>query len=252
MFNPEEVAAAARKAARMLGESGAAGRVEKPVLTFNGDVTGKTMLNGMVMISNTVMDLSNVTNVVMISDPTVAEQMGTPSRVEYGKETLTVRKEDGVQYLNNGAVDVAKSVDGAGVFVMCMLGSEIGIEDVEVALYVSLIEFAETIHPIDPKFIPAGVGGGLPVVELTTIVPIDGTQAILTADETAAIQAAAAMNMPCIGRVSIGAPGNAVVIVFSLMPVEENFVAYESYLSSAGKSIVLSVEDGVGAASVMD
>lgn len=47
--------------------------------------------------------------------------------------------------------------------------------DVEGIGYVSRVEFTETIHPIDPKYLPESIGGGLPVVvDLNTFSTTDG------------------------------------------------------------------------------
>jgi hypothetical protein len=56
----------------------------------------------------------------------------------------------------------------------------------------------ETIHPIDPKFIPGAV---LPVVEISTNPSTEG--APLTAEESAAIQAAFDTGMPCVVKINL-------------------------------------------------
>lgn len=61
--------------------------------------------------------------------------------------------------------------------------------------WVSTIEY-ETITPIDPKYLPSGGGGGLPVVTLSTVVPVNAEDAILSAEESAAFALAAEKQTP--------------------------------------------------------
>lgn len=72
----------------------------------------------------------------------------------------------------------------------------------------------ETIHPIDPKFLPAGVGGaGLPVVELTTKASLaeEGAEVTLTAEEAALLDAAWEKKLPCV--ISTGVEGMTDVLM---------------------------------------
>lgn len=77
------------------------------------------------------------------------------------------------------------------------------------------IEFTETIHPIDPKYIPQIPaeklpGAVLPVVELSTIPTVEGAQ--LTEMEVAAIKATE--GMPFIGKFQLDIAGTGTPIPF--------------------------------------
>ena len=70
-----------------------------------------------------------------------------------------------------------------------------GLDDREYTL--GIYTQTETITPIDPKYLPSGGGGGLPVVELSTEIV---NEAVLTADEGAMLTAAAGKRLPTVLR----------------------------------------------------
>lgn len=63
--------------------------------------------------------------------------------------------------------------------------------DISVSRAITVKLVTETIHPIDPKYIPGAV---LPVVEITTAITVDGAE--LTAEEAAKLDSL--NGMPCI------------------------------------------------------
>lgn len=126
-------------------------------LTFDGNIAGKeldtSMEITMVRISDEVSDLNTVKKIVVMAhdgERMVAHEI---------TEGFTVDDiGDGVYILfENGTPWVAISHNGTYV---AYIGEETIVE-----LYVSRVEFAETIHPIDPKYLPGAV---LPVVEITS------------------------------------------------------------------------------------
>lgn len=53
----------------------------------------------------------------------------------------------------------------------------------------------ETVHTIDPKYLPSGIGGGLPTVELETVPTLDGAE--LSASDIAKLEAVG-YALPCV------------------------------------------------------
>lgn len=108
---------------------------------------------------------------------------------------------------------------------LCVYDDEIG--------YVTRIEFTETIHPIDPKYLP---GVCLPVVEIADVTAI-------TATESAAITAAAENGLPCVLKwFSDG--DNGFVSVFNLL-VDEGAYQYTAFVYGSIMTIVKNSESGL-------
>ena len=169
-----------------LKRNGQIGDIEPgKVLTFNGDATGKYIYDygsiDLVRISEAVIDLNAVTKVVLtvggnnqeLTDISTAELDENTDVIvakmgEHAPTLVIVFKQD----IGNEKKGVYFAYDPDGN----LLGAP---------AWVSRIETPETIHPIDPKFLP---GVCLPVVELSTAV--DNEQVELTAAETAQLASA--------------------------------------------------------------
>lgn len=155
-----------------------AGYSEQNVFTFDGNTDGKLVVNNMVRVSTKKIDATTAVSVTGMAG-------GVEQTIE--KENMTI--EDGVL-----------SFQGL-CFVLCSNGEDeeypVGVYVLATEeMYVSRVEFAETIHTIDPKFIPGAV---LPVVELSTYPMPDG--APLTAEENAKLDALE--GMPCILKCTV-------------------------------------------------
>lgn len=166
-----------------------AGYSEQNVFTFDGNTDGKLVVNNMVRVSTKKIDATTAVSVTGMAG-------GVEKTIV--KENMTI--EDGVL-----------SFQGL-CFVLCSNGEDeeypVGVYVLATEeMYVSRVEFAETIHTIDPKFIPGVV---LPVVEIATEIPTNGELAMLTAEETAAIQAVIDLEMPAVIRFSCGGRNVAV------------------------------------------
>ena len=190
-----------------LKKSGGVGHVEPGmVLTFDGNTTGKEtfvdadMGFSLVKISDKVYDLSKVNKVVVTATKTGETTAFTP----------TVIKSPGVSMLDdNGQIVFAIASDGTNeeVSFLPSIGTWVSFTD---EAYVSRLEFAETIHPIDPKFLP---GVCLPVVEITSAVYDGSANAVLTEGESAELDSACASSTHVIVNVPIyeGVPGYPVL-----------------------------------------
>lgn len=167
-----------------------AGYSEKPVLTFNGNFTGKPLADGkFVKISDTPMDLNGMQKAIATVHPDFVDIFGVAT-MEITKEQFTIQEADNGQYAimdNNVFVFSVTEAGGdfsVGIYVLAQ------VEDGTPVMWISRIEFAETIHTIDPKFIPGVV---LPVVELSTAVG-----EALTEAENAKLNEVAATGLPCV------------------------------------------------------
>lgn len=129
------------------------------VLTFDGDVTGKETFEyagkTFVKISDTAMDLSKVTKLVMRVDPTLAEAFGMSAEMEI-TEGFTVECEDNAWALRDSEgmyivfANGLESATAKGTFAMYQSGSSMGWPDIETAMWISRIEFEETTEPTAP------------------------------------------------------------------------------------------------------
>ena len=117
------------------------------------------------------------------------------SKLEFSKEELRIEVTDAgeVAYATLNGMTMPLIIAGAG---------KMYVYSVEGVGYGSRVEFAETVHPIDPKFLPEGLGGGMPVVKLTTVLGEEA--ATFTPEETAALMAVMETGMPCVVRLKLG------------------------------------------------
>lgn len=119
----------------------------------------------------------------------VSETVGVPIALIIGNTVTTGGDDTGepfvLVYMDDGEING---------FEVLAVGAT---ADVFVDLTVS--EFAETIHPIDPKFLP---GVCLPVVEFSTI-PVYGSQTELTAEESAQMEEVLTMGVPFVGKLNL-------------------------------------------------
>jgi hypothetical protein len=125
-------------------------------LTFNGDVTGKTVvdLNGIqyVKISDKPHDLTELVKFGLSYDPELAEAEGIPPYMEVPKEMYTIDSCAEYSYVvMYGQIAIAshsQKVEGVvfdvGVYVMAMSSGGKIVE------WVSRIEFEETTEPEEP------------------------------------------------------------------------------------------------------
>lgn len=84
---------------------------------------------------------------------------------------------------------------GGTLFTSIGIIEELESETTQHTLAVYKVE--QTITPIDPKYLPPSSGGGLPVVELTPAIELNGS-APLTTEESAMMDEMAAQGMPFI------------------------------------------------------
>lgn len=135
-----------------LSESGQIGKTEPgEVLTFDGNVDGKEQDGEHIKISDKVYDLKKATKAVLRMDG---------EELTFGADELSYAEEKVGEYFISG---LSITIDGETVaLAYCRQdGTYVICYDDENC--VTRIEFAETIHPIAPKFIPGAV---LPVVEI--------------------------------------------------------------------------------------
>lgn len=203
-----------------------AGYSEQNVFTFDGNTEGKLVVNNMVRVSTKKIDATTAVSVT-----------GMAGGVEQTivKENMTI--DDGVL-----------SFQGL-CFVLCSNGEDeeypVGVYVLATEeMYVSRVEFAETIHPIDPKFIPGAV---LPVVELSTEPTEEG--APLTEKESAAIQAAYDTGMPCVVKMNLQlGDGDVAKISMLLVHMKSTFTseAIDAYAADvSGRRFNIIKSEGV-------
>jgi hypothetical protein len=66
--------------------------------------------------------------------------------------------------------------EDTGETFLVFVGEDTTIVDKNLGTSATISQETETIHPIDPKYLPSGSGGGLPVVELETVIEIDASE----------------------------------------------------------------------------
>jgi hypothetical protein len=134
--------------------SGGIGYSEQIVLTYDGNTDGVEFNDeggALVKLSTIPLDLNNVTKFVLSSDPALAAEYGAPDTIEVTEGFTVVRADDGTQVIlfnDDEAIVSADKEDMTGTFAAVFQ------LDGKVATWISRVEFEETIHPIDPKFIP--------------------------------------------------------------------------------------------------
>lgn len=112
------------------------------------------------------------------------------------------------------------------------------------ALYVQ----TETIHPIDPKYLPSGSGGGLPKIEVFFADPDNGTTE-LTPEQINVVKAAAVDGMPLLVSCDMGGVGKLGIIA-NTMYIEVNSV-YGAEGSAMGQTLVIEGNDEMGNVAIM-
>lgn len=153
------------------------------VLTFDGKPNPDAIVDGtMVKLSEEVYDINSIERITVNRNG---------DKVVYDKSELVVQ-----QGLAIGTEDETFVVIVPNADIADLMGLEIGVyvayfEDTENGFFTEKVEFTETIHPIDQKYLP---GVCLPVVELSTLLDFDGVE--LTAEESAALDKA--VGLPCI------------------------------------------------------
>lgn len=151
MFDSDTAVFAANKAKRELAQEGRIGRTEtrKPI-TYNGGADRVDVMGLMcAKVSDVPVDLNTVSRVdgVNLAGITVSAE----------KDSLTLVNEEGIYYLvmSDHAVVFSFHADNiAGIPSGMYIADSLDNEDVYLAFRVTSVEFAETIHPIDPKYLP--------------------------------------------------------------------------------------------------
>lgn len=169
-------------------------RKDTKTLTWDGDTTNSENIfdTAVVKISDEIVDLSTASAVTL--------RMMDGGGETLAKNDFTVFYEEGLQLLTYPLDDkvllVNVPVESENVFAPGLYATV--FEDVYRFESVTLV--TETIHPIDPKYLP---GVCLPVVEITSAeYPQSGTVA-LSAEESAALTAAASMNVGAVIRYTL-------------------------------------------------
>lgn len=125
---------------------------------------------------------------------------------------------------------VVIALDGSGAvakLVDCVSGNTFGVE-------------AETIHPIDPKFLP---GVCLPVVEITSAeYPTEGGIVALSAEENAALLKAAELGLPICVKTSLGGPPTCVVVNAMFL---DGTVSCSGYFAGLNMMFVATADGGM-------
>lgn len=193
-----------------LKRGGGVGRTETQKLTFDGEIDGKPVLTDMlddptnapvyVHISNTLVNAAGLKSLTLSGidihgNPFEQSYAAADLKVEPIADGLTIIRGSAFGELNSEAFDVWISsypMDvglPAGTYV-----AYYGPEGTNIKMYVSSIE-TETIHQIDPKFIPGAV---LPVVELETNISSTGEFVALTESESALLNEVAQQKLPIV------------------------------------------------------
>lgn len=196
-YNPFEVNQAAKKAAKLLGESGQVGRVEGKKYEVriepwrDGELFDFSTAEFYKVsdLTPTLAELDGATLEVQFEGEVMETTISADQFMKCNRDELYVHPDIGVCL----ATEDFENYDGAHVTAGLYMMYDVLDEG---SAYV-LIWGNETIHPIDPKFIPGAV---LPVVEITTELPEDGTETALTEVESAKLEEANAMKMPCVIR----------------------------------------------------
>lgn len=124
--------------------------------TCDGNPNGENVYNNVYRITSKVLDLTTVTSFTFVN----GGQSTTMTKEEFIGMGGQVTSED-IGADDMGWLAYTISTDGdkpVGTYIWC---DENG--------YVSHIEFAETVHTIAPKYLPSGMGGGMPVFDFTDL-----------------------------------------------------------------------------------
>lgn len=125
-----------------LYESGGIGYTEPgKVYAFDGDASGKVVGGNLVKISDDAPDLKKTTKIVFYNGTETEVSPDIYTFIDEGMQGFTDPHNPDVIFI--ASIPVGDDEFPAGLYVYC-----------DDELYVSRIEFAETIHPIDPKYLP--------------------------------------------------------------------------------------------------
>ena len=130
-----------------LTANGQIGSSTNPVYTFNGNSTGKQQIGKLVKMSDSTPDLNDIVNIRGFMGGT---EMTLPM------EAVTVVQDEGVQLIRIPYGD--GSITAAACFANTGEDVERGfyiLNDTETGMYISYVEFAETVKTIDSKYLPA-------------------------------------------------------------------------------------------------
>lgn len=203
MFDASEATFAANKVMRELGKNGQVGYTEYNggTVSFDGNLSGKETLPG------EILDVPGV--FVKVCDYYVsAEELKSLTMVAeiYNGEIVNAHtfKKDGLNFEDNEGICIVFEKSGNPLMLSILDDSpEEGLtagtyvyygEGENTRGFVSSIEYgSETIHPIDPKYLPGAV---LPVVELETAIVGSDTPVALSEAESALLDTVAAMECP--------------------------------------------------------
>ena len=248
---------AARKALRKLGVNEAPGKV----FTFDGNTEGRIVIPlgsdyYCVKISDEVPDLHQI-SVVKMSD-----MAGNESLLDETINVIDVKAGDdsmfgaiGTAVLNRFETPYVVVITDTATSQIPETGLYVLYADSDGGGYISRIEFAETITPIDPKYLPSGGGGGLPVVEITSVKKTDGTTYALSETEAAAMEAAAETGLPICAKFNVSDGGEIALnfsAVLSYMSVPAiGTSAYAFAVDVETWSYYIAKEDGVWVATVI-
>lgn len=220
-------------------KNGGMGRTEKTVLTYDGNDYGKDfvlMNSGFFVRIADVIDPTTIKEVTGVSDGT---------EMTISADTLNVEK----SIHDNGSVIYGVYYDeilfivilsesigegmSAGTYVLSMPNKQ---------MYVSRIE-CETIHPIDPKFIPGAV---LPVVELETVLKEDGTGVALSESDCSVMNEVSATGMPFVLKCLTDDDGFLCGVMSAYGPAELGAGMMYRFASCAG-NVDMENSNGAGA-----
>lgn len=233
---------AANKAKKDLTKSGQIGYAETSVgyLRFDGDLSGKFCIPASDMFEG--MDSSQY-YVRLSTTPikgTQIERIVTSNGVEVDADLCNIIDE-------NGCVMVTSSYVYTGIrddFVLVLsLPAESGMGGVYVFgagdCYISGVygNLVETVHTIDPKYLPPSSGGGLPVIDISEQVGLEPV--MLTAEEIAQLEAVYAEHKVVV--VNLLAYEFPTPILCSRVPTTVGYVG--PFMQGR---LILGIEDGVG------
>lgn len=156
---------------------------ENQIITFDGDTTGKSVVGNYVKVSNNTPDLNTLVKMTYTRVP----DNGTVTTSETTKSSIVVTETEYGQFVSeNNSVPYVKAFkkpyDGyeVGLYTYCIRNNR--EESID---YYAPLEFAETVHTIDPKYLPndtidfAPYDLGIPAIVLAG----GGTKEIMDAEK---------------------------------------------------------------------
>ena len=207
-------------------------RIEKTIFTWDGDRTGKTV------VGDDYFTYVRLYSAVAPETITKAAVMTIGGAVEYTADAFTITELSGTGYaisINSiiGILVVPEDCDFAIAGTYAATNCD-GAPTTSTEFYTSCIE-TETIHPIDPKFLP---GVCLPVVELSTTLDIGTEPVNLSAEDCSAMTAVASTGTPIalkytlnggapifsVASLGVGQAGDAAVYFYGAMSALEGII----------------------------